>query len=184
METVAILCCSPRSVYKKLTGVDCYDIHRDARTFPGGKRVVAHPPCRPWSNKCRHQAKPEPGESELGLWCVEQVQKWGGVLEQPAHSHLWAVAGLPRPCSRPGWSAQGNSWSIEVWQAWWGYPMRKATWLYFCGVSPTEVNYPLRLHAAGADMRREQLMSHAARSATTREFAEWLIDVARKAKTP
>lgn len=36
---------------------------------------------------------------ELGLWCAEQVRKWGGILEQPAHSRLWEAAGLPRPGS-------------------------------------------------------------------------------------
>ena len=78
LQTVAILCAQSRSVYFDLDAVEVYDAKRDARTFGGGKPVVAHPPCRAWSRHCAHQAKPEPGERELGLWCVDQVKKWGG----------------------------------------------------------------------------------------------------------
>ena len=175
MTPVAILCASPRSVYHGMGHVDVFDRNRDARTFVGGMPIVAHPPCRGWSSKCRHQAKPEPGERGLGIWCAEQVRQWGGVLEQPAHSHLWHAAGLPNPGR-----GEPHSWSVEVWQAWWGYPMRKATWLYFSRISPKAVQYPFRLHPKGGDRRAEQVMSKQQRSATTPEFAAWLVAMARK----
>jgi hypothetical protein len=165
MTTVAILCANTNSIYKQFDGVEVFDKARNARSFSGGMPVIAH---------CAHQAKPEPDEKELGLWCVDQVKKWGGVLEQPAHSRLWDAAQLPKP----GWSHNGVSWSLEVWQAWWGYPMRKATWLYFSNINPLFVLYPFRLHPQGGDRRREQLMSKSQRSATTHEFAEWLIKTA------
>lgn len=160
-----------------MADVIAYDQRRDARTFPGGMPIVAHPPCRSWSAFCRHQAKPEPGEQALGLWCVEQVRKWGGVLEQPAHSHLWKAAGLPRP----GNAASATSWSIEVWQSYWGYPMRKATWLYFSKINIAHVDFPLLLHGQGGD--RHYWRWHATkktRSATVPAFAEWLVAQARK----
>ena len=63
---VAALFVRRDSVYKKIPGVDCYDIDRDARTFPGGMPIVAHPPCRTWG-KYRHRAKAPDGEHELAI---------------------------------------------------------------------------------------------------------------------
>lgn len=175
--TIAVLCCSRNSIYKSIDGLECFDSKRDARNFLGQMPVIAHPPCRSWSAFCAHQAKPSPGERELGLFCVEQVKQWGGgVVEQPAHSRLWDAAGLPKP----GWTHRGDSWSCEVWQAWWGYPMRKATWLFFSKINPSKVFYPLRLHPRGGDKRKEQVMSKNQRSATTKEFALWLVNLARQ----
>jgi hypothetical protein len=91
-RTIAVLCAQRRSVYHRMLGVDVYDIDRDARTFPG---VIAHPPCRAWSKHCAHQAKPDPGEKELGIWCAQQVKKWGGISSS---SQLVPVSGT-RPDS-------------------------------------------------------------------------------------
>ena len=57
--TVAVLFVRSDSVYKQMADVDCYDIDRDARTWPGGCPVVAHPPCRAWG-LLRQFAKPRP----------------------------------------------------------------------------------------------------------------------------
>ena len=46
MTQVAVLFARADSIYKTLPGCDVYDIKRDARTWPGGCPVVAHPPCR------------------------------------------------------------------------------------------------------------------------------------------
>lgn len=175
MVTVAVLCADQKSIYKSMVGVEAYDANRDARTFSGGMPVVAHPPCRSWSVFTRHQAKPEPGEAQLGLWCAEMLKQCGGILEQPAHSLLFHAAGLPKP----GEPIIGDLWSLLVWQAWWGYPVRKATWLCFSRIDPNSVNTPFRLHAKGADRRREQLMSCNQRSRTVPAFAEWLVNTAR-----
>ena len=175
MRRVAILCASRPSAYSSIAGVDVYDSIRDARTFNGGCPVVAHPPCRGWSAYTAHQAKPEPGELELGIWCAEQVVACGGVLEQPAHSRLFAAASLPQP----GEPERGGLWSTECWQAWWGYPMRKATWLMFSRIPLDSIYFPFRLHARGADRRRQQVMSKRQRAATCPSFAAWLVDMAR-----
>ena len=176
MKTVSVLCVAQNSFYKSLPGVDCYDFRRDARTFAGGTPVVAHPPCRAWSAFCSHQAKPAEGEKELGLWCCEQLRRWGGVLEHPAHSRLFAAAELPLPGE-----TRAHLWTVQVSQAWWGYPLRKATWLCFSGISKNLVNMPFRLHARGNDRRREQCMSKNQRSQTMPAFAVWLVELARKA---
>lgn len=97
MRTVAVLCAARNSVYHEMEGVDVFDALRGARSFAGGMPVIAHPPCRAWSAYCAHQAKPAPGEKELGIWCAEQVRENGGVLEQPAHSRLFDAAKLPKP---------------------------------------------------------------------------------------
>ena len=128
MKTVAALCVHPRSVYKKLPGVECWDIRRDVRTFAGQFPIVAHPPCRTWSAFCKHQAKAPVGEKELGLLCAGWLRKCGGVLEHPAFSGLFEAAGLPLP----GNSA-GGLWTCEVWQVWWGTETIKRTWLCFSG---------------------------------------------------
>lgn len=132
----------------------------------------------PWSKYCKQQAKPEPGEKELGIWCARQVQQWGGILEQPAGSELFQAANLPMP----GLTSRADSWSIEVWQAWWGYPMKKKTWLYFSNISPKDVQFPYALHSAGSDGRREQVMSKNQRSATTMKMAMWFIETIRNRK--
>jgi len=174
---VAALCVAGNSVYHSLPGVECYDPARDVRTFDGGMPVVAHPPCRSWSAFCAHQAKPPVGEKELGPLCVEWLRTCGGVLEHPAHSRLFDHCGLPKP----GHATRGEIWTMEVWQAWWGYSMMKKTWLCFCGVSPNAVHLPFRLHPQGVDRRRQQLMSKNQRAETCRELAEWLVAISRTA---
>lgn len=176
---MAVLCAAPNSVYKGMSGVDVYDMKRDARTYRGGAPIVAHPPCRSWSAFCAHQAKPDTGERELGVWVAEQVKRHGGVLEQPANSRLFAAAGLPLPTPAP----RRGLFSLEVWQYWWGYRTRKRTWLFFSGVDIDSVVMPFRLHPrrdgehdAFANMSKHQ------RSATPEAFAVWLIDCARGAR--
>lgn len=178
MKPMAVLCAHTKSVYHGMEAVEVYDHQRDARSFPGGMPIIAHPPCRAWSAYCSHQARPEPGEKELGLWCADQVRQWGGIMEQPAHSRLWEVAGLPMP----GTGENDWSWSMEVWQAWWGFPQKKTTWLYFSGIAASEVHYSLYLTRQGESRRSEQLMSRRQRSETTLAFAQWLVEMARKAR--
>lgn len=175
-QIIAVLCAHKKTAYLAMEDIEIYDSDRDARSFPGGMPVIAHPPCRAWSAFCSHQAKPAPGEQELGLWCAEQVRKWGGILEQPAHSRLWKAAGLPYP----GASEGPLSWSMAIWQSWWGYPQKKATWLYFSGIQISDVSCPLRLTRPAESRRAEQCMSRRQRSATSLPLATWLVNIARK----
>lgn len=177
---IAVLCCSTNSIYKQLQGVECYDIKRDVRTFTGGMPIVAHPPCRAWSAYCRHQAKPLPGEKELGPHCVELLKQLGGVLEHPAHSRLYDELQLPKP----GQPERDGLYSIEVNQSWWGDSRIKKTWLLICGVAKHDLpEIPFRFHDTQGDRRRWQVMSKHQRAATTKDFAEWLIEVAKRTKS-
>ena len=177
---VAALCVARKSIYKQIQGVDCYDIDRDASTFPGGMPVIAHPPCRHWSAYCRHQATREgkEAEMELGRWCVQQVRQCGGVLEQPAHSRLWDECYIPKPGPH---SELPWEWSLELPQYWFGDEREKATWLFFFGLDRRSLpELPFRLKPDGGDRRIWQLMSSKnERERTPKAFAEWLVACAR-----
>lgn len=100
--SVAVLFARQDSIYKSLPGCDVWDIERDARKWPGGAPIVAHPPCRAWG-RLRSFAKPRVGERELALWAVDQIRLHGGVLEHPAGSQLWQEKPLPEPGERDEW---------------------------------------------------------------------------------
>jgi hypothetical protein len=122
------------SVYK---GLDCnaWDRVRDARKWPGGSPIVAHPPCRAWGG-LRAFSKAGPEEKALGPWAVDLVRFWGGVLEHPAKSSLWAFCGLPRPSQ--GRDSYGG-FTLAVPQSWWGHRAEKWTWLYIVGLAQAEL---------------------------------------------
>lgn len=185
-HNVAVLFARRDSNYKKLLGVDVYDIDRDALTFPGGLPVVAHPPCRAWG-RLRHMANPRPGEKDLAFFSVDMVRKFGGVLEHPAGSTLWPAAGLP---INSGYDEFGG-FTVSIDQFWWGHRARKKTWLYICGVSRAEIPaMPLRFgeasHTIGSCVKlknrpwvRRPEVTKAEREHTPPALAEWLVQVAR-----
>jgi len=99
----------------------------------------------------------------------------GGVLEHPAHSRLWDELKLPKP----GQELREGLWSMEIWQAWFGYAMKKKTWLLFAGITPEQLPpIPYVLHDQGKDRRRQQVMSKHQRAATCPALAKWLVEVA------
>jgi hypothetical protein len=179
---VAVLFAREDSVYKTLPGCDVWDVHRDARHWLGGYPVVAHPPCRAWG-RLRHFAHPREGERDLALWAVEQVRLWGGILEHPSGSMLWASADLPKP----GSTDEYGGWTLPVLQQWWGHRAEKATLLYLCGIEPSEL--PLIPFVMGEathvvqSRKREGYRPHiskAEREHTPIEFARWLVEAASK----
>jgi hypothetical protein len=149
-------------------GLDCWGVERDARRYPGPAPVIAHPPCGPWgryAHRCEQDAT-------LALVAVEQVRRWGGVLEHPAHSRLWAAAGLPRPGELP--DAHGG-YTIHVEQGWWGHAAPKPTWLYLVGVRPGSVVLPApRPQPTG----RVERMAKTCRHLTPPDFARYLVSLA------
>lgn len=177
LPTVAALCVSARSEYKSLDGVVCYDLARDVRTFTGGMPVICHPPCRAWSLYTRHQAKPPPGEKELGPLCASWLRECGGVLEHPARSLLFQAADLPLPGCRVG-----DLWSIYIEQHWWGHTgTAKRTWLCFSRIDPRAITIPFRLRNPGGDKRLWNTMPRFLRSHTCESLAAWLVSAARLA---
>lgn len=182
---VAVLFARQDSTYKTLPGVDVYDIDRDARTFQGGMPVVAHPPCRAWG-RLRAFANPRPDEMNLARLAVALVREFGGVLEHPAGSTLWAAQMLPLPA---GARDQYGGWTFAAPQMWWGHKAEKATWFYIVGVAPADMPpVPLVLGDAThvvQSRKRQDYRPHitkAEREHTPPELAAWLVEVARRCR--
>ena len=190
---IAILFARADSHYKSIPDCDVWDAARDARRWPGGCPIVAHPPCRAWAG-LRHLAKPRADEKSLALWSVEQIRRYGGVLEHPKKSTLWPVAGLPRPGERDSW----GGWTLPIHQHWWGHRAEKATLLYIVGCDPHDIPpIPMVLGCApcvvGTSGRRRDgsrwrqgdagwrpEISKSDREHTPIELARWLVELARR----
>jgi hypothetical protein len=173
---VSVLFTRSDSCYIDLVA-DCWDIQRDARGYKGPNPVVCHPPCRGWG-RLRHWAKPRPDEKALGLFAVDCVRKYGGVLEHPYGSTLWPAAGLPKPGFKP--DAWGG-WTLLVEQGWFGHAAPKPTYLYIVGLSRADIgDLPFQLHRAAG---RTLELSPADRERTPPKFAKFLLSIAARSVT-
>jgi len=152
---IAVLCANVNSVYKSFPDLEVYDKNRNAYTFPGGSPIIAHPPCQQWS-RLKHFAKGDQAEKDLAFFCLEMVNKYGGILEHPIGSHFFKAAGITK------------TYSIN--QSWFGFPAKKTTLLYFSQCAPAA--HPLNFNAIE---KRVQDLHSSKRSDTTIQFAEWLI---------
>lgn len=181
--TVAVLFARTDSVYKTMPECDVYDIERDARTWPGGCPVVAHPPCRGWGRLAQFSHATEE-EKYLAVGAVHEIRAHGGCLEHPAESKLWVDRMLPRPGQAP--DVHGG-YTIEVRQCDWGHRAEKLTWLYIVGCDvdhlpafpppgvPTGVIKPQRGVPRGLP-----IVTKREREATPATFARWLVDLAQR----
>lgn len=182
---IAALYVDPRGPYAHMPDVDPWPAARDARAYRGPHPVVAHPPCGAWS-RLRHLSHGH--GADCGPIAVRQAQCHGGVLEQPAHSTLWAHCGLPQPGR-----CDAHGFTIEVCQVAWGHVARKRTWLYCVGVPQwlamvtrrkrgTPTHWCSGTYSAGArgcvpDGIRVCTTSQ--RNLTPPAFAQWLVFLAR-----
>jgi hypothetical protein len=185
VREVAALFVRADSVYKRMPGVDAWDIDRDARQWPGGCPVVAHPPCRAWG-RLRQFAKPRFDEKALGPMAVDWVRVFGGVLEHPAESTLFAHCGMPRPGQFPD---NCGGWTLAVDQFIFGHRAEKSTWLYVVGISPDELpDMPIRGGSPTHCIRptksypRLPSVTKAEREHTPPALAEWLVELARRTR--
>jgi hypothetical protein len=185
--TVSVLFARADSVYKTIPGADVWDEARDARQWPGGTPVVAHPPCRLWG-KLRQFAKARNPEAEmlLAVDAVRHVRANGGVLEHPRQSTLWARMGLPTPGRAPD---EFGGWTAEVRQCDWGHKAEKLTWLYIVGCHPDNLPaMPPRGEPTGVIKpqrgvpRTLKIVTKAEREHTPPDLAAWLVDLAARCK--
>ena len=118
-DRVAVLWVEAKSHYWRLwPKVDMWGRGRDARTYNGPYPVICHPPCGPWG---KYKAKAHESK-EHGIIAMELVHRWGGVVEHPIGSSLFAD--------------HGKGGTIEIIdQIDYGHMARKRTILYY--VSPT-----------------------------------------------
>ena len=195
MTQVAVLFARADSIYKSLPGCDVFDIERDARTYDGPWPVVAHPPCRAWG-RLRHFAKPRDDEKALAIWAVDLVRRWGGVLEHPAASTLWAACSLPAP----GRFDAVGGFTVGIHQHWFGHRATKPTLLYIVGLTPSDLpEMPMRLgegtHVISQDCRRKDgsripkgdprkrpECTKPEREHTPPTLAAWLVELARRTR--
>lgn len=193
MITVAALYIDPRGPYPSMPGVDCWDIERDARLYSGPHPVVAHPPCGPWG-QLRHMCTQQ--DPTCGPRAVEQVRRWGGVLEHPAYSRLFRRCGMPHPSELPD---EHGGRTIEVEQVRWGHVARKRTWLYLVGIRDVGTDPPPRepthwvsgtrnLARRNEGRKARGLVPHGVKVASAQQrrrtpeaFAAWLVSLARQA---
>lgn len=185
MRQVAVLFARSDSHYKALPATDVWDIERDARNWPGGSPVVAHPPCRAWGAFSMF-AKPRADEKSLAPWAIEQVRQFGGVLEHPYASKLWPELGLPEPGERD----EFGGWTLPINQHWWGHRAEKKTRLYIVGCEPCDIpDMPMVLgeatHVIGDVGRasrgnKRPEVSKAEREHTPPQLAAWLCELARR----
>lgn len=201
MTTIAALYIDPRGPYPKMPGVDCWEATRDARLYKGPHAIVAHPPCGPWG-RLKHLYRGN--EHDCGPRAVEQVRAFGGVLEHPAHSQLWAACGLPLPLDCVD---EHGGYTIEVNQVDWGHVARKRTWLYLVGVpieaaaeyrAPREPTHWVAGFRTAKGVARNsiyknhgcavppgiKICSAPQRRRTPPAFAEWLVSLARASSVP
>lgn len=181
---VAVLFARSDSVYKTLPDCEVYDMERDARTYDGPWPVVAHPPCRSWGNFAMF-AKPRPDERNLARLAVALVREFGGVLEHPYGSKLWAAQMLPKQGERD----QFGGFTLVIDQHWWGHRAQKRTKLYIVGIDPGDVpDMPMKLGRAefvvgdvgrASDGTDRPEISKAEREHTPPELAEWLVELAQ-----
>ena len=196
MKPVAVLFAARNSIYNAMPGVDVWDAERDARKWPGGTSLVAHPPCSRW---CRLAGLVEArwgykrgDDGGLFAFALDQVRRFGGVLEHPAYSDAWLAFDLPPP-HRVGWQ-RGicGGWSAHVEQGRYGHVAKKATWLYVYGVDDP----PALLWGSDPDAKSNALVSWCGNhtstfdrrprvgkdvaSATPTAFANLLVDLARR----
>ncbi len=118
---------------------ECFDEKRDARTYSLDLPVVAHPPCQRWCRLVEARWGHKRGD-DGGCFAsaLASLRRCGGVLEHPAYSAAWAAHRLPAPPFGGGWvaGANENEWTCYVEQFRYGHLAKKATWLYYVGLTP------------------------------------------------
>lgn len=182
--------------YADLIGsAQCWGIERDARAYNGPGPVVAHPPCKPWgrlswswANKNARDGLDRSAEKACAPRAVEQVRAFGGVLEHPDGSRIWAECGLPAPMPLSVLCAQMfpvREFTILIEQCDWGFPARKRTRLFFSGVNPRSLppmpppgTPTMCIGTSREDRERLGLgcLPKTQRHITTPSLARWLVD--------
>ena len=114
------------------------------------------------------------------------MREFGGVLEHPHRTTLWAAQKLPAIGARDAF----GGFTLVIDQNWWGHRAQKRTRLYVVGCEPEKVpTMPLVLgkatHTVGLWSGRDKatcrpsIAKHEYES-TPPELAAWLVDLAAR----
>lgn len=209
--TIAALFVQEGGCYYGLPGVDPWPESRDARSYNGPWKVVAHPPCQRWGRfwfgcpltvKRTGVRKIKGDDGGCFESALASVRKWGGVLEHPWGSHAWPHFGLNKPNRRGGWVAADllGGWTCCVEQGRYGHYARKPTMLYAFGIELSELRWGISeaqldpVIVARMGLKRAKRLGEVGargggtdstpRIHTPTEFRDLLIGMARKEKTP
>lgn len=163
---VAALYVDPNGPYPQLATF-WYDEKKDATTYTGPLPVVAHPPCGPWGRLYRRAKK---DRADLAVIAVEQVRRYGGVLEHPADSKLWGYCDLPHPFSLFPDAFGGRTYCIA--QGDFGHPAPKFTWLYAVGLGPSPFLQPFG-NQKGRVARQHSGVRHITPYQLARQLCHW-----------
>lgn len=189
---IAALYVETNGCYYGIDGVDPWDEARDARTYNGPHRVIAHPPCERWGalaavNFARWGGEHNRPGNDGGCFAsaLDAVKRWGGVLEHPAKSRAFAAHGIPKPIGS-GWQRVNGGWVCEVWQSAYGHRANKATWLFYVGPSPHDLRWdrPRGSHQVGqhdqrGKARNKPTLGRKEARATPIAFRDELLKLAR-----
>ncbi|MQB00224.1 MAG: hypothetical protein GEU78_08020 [Actinobacteria bacterium] len=208
VEWIAALYVQTGGSYFGLPGVDPWDEARDARTYAGPYRVVAHPPCQRWGKfwagqplhiKRTGERKTKGDDGGCFAAALAAVRRYGGVLEHPEGSHAWTHFGLTKPPRGGGWikADESGGFTCCVEQGRYGHYARKPTWLYAVncwlpelswGRSATRLDPAIvarmglkRAKRLGEVAGRGGGRDSAARIGTPAPFRDLLIQIARSA---
>ena len=167
---INVLFVHPKSGYFNYP-VIAWDEKKNASLFSSDEVVIAHPPCRLWS-QMRAFSTADISEKNHAIRALEIVRKNGGILEHPVSSSFWKFVNIVKP----GAIDEFGGFTISVNQNWFGYHTKKNTMLYIVGITPKELpSYPaLNLPIT----RKFKNLSPKQRSETVPAFAEWLIEIA------
>jgi len=197
-DMVAALFVETGGAYFGVPGVDPWDKDRDARSYGGPHRVVAHPPCQLWGamanvNFARWGGEHNRPGNDGGCFAsaLASVRKFGGVLEHPAKSRAWERHGLTKPVGVGWMRCESGGWVCEVWQSAYGHRANKATWLYASqSEKPQELNWArdkgthqVGFHDQRGKERNKPTLCKREAAATPNAFKEVLISIA-KTSTP
>jgi hypothetical protein len=154
-----------RGPYAQDPRFDPWPRSRNAMEWDGPGPAIAHPPCGHWGRY--HAVCKQPGK-ECGPVAFAQIRRWGGVLEHPAHSHLFRAMLAPDPGPQIDfWGGQ----TLLIDQADFGFPAHKPTWLYFVNARllPLPPPSPRRT-------RTVECLSVFQRSKTPEDLVSWLAE--------
>jgi hypothetical protein len=147
---LAALFVESNGCYAGLPNIDCWDEVKDARLYPGPYPVIAHPPCQRWGKMWFGQPayvartgirKKKGDDGECFKSALENIRKYGGIIEHPWASHAWPHFNLKIPSRKGGWikADEYGGWTCCVEQGRYGHYARKPTLLLVHGIKEEDL---------------------------------------------